>query len=231
MSRSKHTRPRGILAASRSRAPHEPRGRDDPSTQRMILAELKRLGIHAATETVAQYSVAPLPRIVRRRPRPGCHHPTGRADIASVLRFFGEECTYGLRCIELVQAPSATPQGAMQFGRLAVPGRILLYDQPHPPWLLAGTLHPADRERLLRAGAAIAGTGGAGGIEIGWPGDNLRDFMLFDVLMHEIGHHLIQHYKGKRTVRRARTADHEAFADRFAQRCRLAYRRDGERSE
>ena len=60
-------------------------------------------------------------------------------------------------------------------------------------------------------------------------GDNLDP--LFDVLMHEIGHHLIQHYKGKRTVRRARTADHEAFADRFAQRCRLAYRRDGGRPE
>jgi hypothetical protein len=56
-----------------------------------------------------------------------------------------------------------------------------------------------------------------------WPGATLRDFMLFDVLMHEIGHHLIQQYKGKRPARVVRTRDHEAFADRFAERCRLLY--------
>jgi hypothetical protein len=55
---------------------------------------------------------------------------------------------------------------------------------------------------------------------VSWPSTTLRAFMLFDVLMHEIGHHLIQHYKGKRPARVARTRDHEAFADAFAQRCR-----------
>lgn len=231
MARSKHTRPRGILAASRIRAPFEPRGRDDPSTQRTILGELKRLGIRPDVKPMARVSVAPLPRIVRRRPRRGRYHPAVRVDIVSVLRFIGEECTYGLSRIELVQTPAATRQGTMQFGRLVVPGHILLYDQPRTPWLLTGTLNPADSERLLRAGAEINEMDARGGIEIGWPGDSLRDFMLFDVLMHEIGHHLIQHYKGKRTVRLARTSDHEAFADRFAYRCRLACRRDGERLE
>jgi hypothetical protein len=47
--------------------------------------------------------------------------------------------------------------------------------------------------------------------------------MLFDVLLHEIGHHLIQQYRGKRTARVARTRDHEACADRFALQCRLLY--------
>ena len=56
---------------------------------------------------------------------------------------------------------------------------------------------------------------------VSWPGKTLRDFMLFDVLMHEIGHHLIQQYKGKRRARVARTRDHEAFAAHFARRCRL----------
>ena len=40
--------------------------------------------------------------------------------------------------------------------------------------------------------------------------------MLRDVLLHEIGHHVLQHGKGKRGVRIARTRDHEAFATRFA---------------
>jgi Zn-dependent peptidase ImmA (M78 family) len=47
--------------------------------------------------------------------------------------------------------------------------------------------------------------------------------MLFDVLMHEVGHHVIQQYKGKRPARVARTKDHEALAERFAARCRELY--------
>lgn len=55
---------------------------------------------------------------------------------------------------------------------------------------------------------------------VSWPATTLRDYMLFDVLMHEIGHHLLQQYTGKRMARVARTKDHEAFADLFAQQCR-----------
>jgi Zn-dependent peptidase ImmA (M78 family) len=50
--------------------------------------------------------------------------------------------------------------------------------------------------------------------------------MLFDVLMHEVGHHLIQHHKGKRQARVARTRDHEAFADAFARRWREVWLQD-----
>jgi len=51
----------------------------------------------------------------------------------------------------------------------------------------------------------------------------LRDFMLFDALMHEIAHHRLQQYTGKRTARIARTADHEAYADQFAAQCRAQF--------
>jgi hypothetical protein len=44
--------------------------------------------------------------------------------------------------------------------------------------------------------------------------------MLFDGLMHEVGHHLIQQYTGKRGDRVMRTVDHERRADAFAARCR-----------
>jgi hypothetical protein len=56
---------------------------------------------------------------------------------------------------------------------------------------------------------------------VDWPGDTLRDFLLFDGLMHEIGHHMT----GKRTARVMRTADHERRADAFATACRLVWPR------
>jgi Zn-dependent peptidase ImmA (M78 family) len=40
------------------------------------------------------------------------------------------------------------------------------------------------------------------------------------VLLHEIGHHILQQHKGKRRPRIARTRDHEAFAARFAEKHR-----------
>ena len=49
-----------------------------------------------------------------------------------------------------------------------------------------------------------------------WPKDSLKRFMLEGVLLHELGHHVLQQYQGKRPVRMARTRDHEATADRFA---------------
>jgi hypothetical protein len=107
------------------------------------------------------------------------------------------------------------------FGQLAVPGRILLYEQPMPPWRLPGTLSPDDAELFDRAGAVVTLQTDVGATVIDWPGNTLRRFMLFDVLLHEVGHHILQHHKGKRLERIARTRDHEAFAERFVERCRL----------
>lgn len=165
--------------------------------------------------------MAPLPRIHVRRPREGYYHPVGRADIERVLRYFGEECTYGLRSVELVRAGEVLQSCELPLGKLHVPGRILIFEQPSLPWLLPGTLPPGDREKLLYAGAVIGEGGQTGHTLICWPGTTLRDFMLFDVLMHEVGHHLIQQYKGKRRARVMRTKDHEAFAESFARQCRL----------
>lgn len=53
-----------------------------------------------------------------------------------------------------------------------------------------------------------------------WPADTLRGFMLLDVFLHELGHHLAQQYSGKRSARIARTREHESLAERFAARCR-----------
>jgi hypothetical protein len=50
--------------------------------------------------------------------------------------------------------------------------------------------------------------------------------MLEEVLLHELGHHVLQYHKGKRLARIARTKDHETFAALFAkrQKSRLADR-------
>ncbi|WP_238016965.1 hypothetical protein KZZ52_45630 [Dactylosporangium sp. AC04546] len=146
-------------------------------------------------------------------PRRGFAHPAGAADVLRVLDFFGPAATYGLRGVELRQRPPGATGPVV--AALRVPGLVVLFEQPAPPWVLPGRL--AD-DRLGRAGALVE-TGPAG-TRVGWPGDTLRDFVLFDGLMHEIGHHTIQHAARKRHTRAMRTADHERRADAYAARAR-----------
>jgi hypothetical protein len=223
MSRSKHTTPPRIRAPRRLRAPDEPRGHGDASTRQALARALKELGIcfEGPPERREGEEPAPLPRLRVARPREGFHHPAARADIVRLLRFFGEGCTYGLRSIELVRGDTEAPADDLPFGRLVVPGRILLYEQPVPPWVLPGRLTEHETERLRLAGALLTEEGLQ--TLVVWTGETLRQFMLFDVLMHEIGHHVIQQYKGKRPARVVRTRDHEAFAAHFARRCRQIY--------
>ena len=233
MSRSKHTRPRRILAADRVRSPYEPRGHNDTSSTHNQARLLKQMGLiptpvdpfDRTGAACRAPTPAPLPRILAKRPRQGYFHPAGKSDITRILRFFGEQYTYGLRRILLAQAVGASAAShRLVLGRLRVQDHtIILYEQAVPPWVLPGRLSPGDEERLARAGAVLALSGQGLQTVVRWPGDTLRDFMLFDVLMHEIAHHTLQQYKGKRAVRVARTPHHEALAGRFAVWCRLRY--------
>jgi hypothetical protein len=228
MARSKHTAPRSILAAKRVRAPYAARSVGDPRHRQRIALILKEAGLPGPLVSETSSEDAPLPRILVRHPRPGWIHPVSKVDIQGVLRCFGESCFYGLRSIELRQTASANAPESLLFGQLVVPGRIILYEQRPSPWILHGVLSGPEINWLRPAGAEVRAIGQGVQTEVIWPGDTLRDFILFDVLMHEVGHHLIQHYKGKRTVRTARTRDHEAFAVRFAQRCRQLYQQPRE---
>ncbi|MEM7349591.1 MAG: hypothetical protein AAF657_02220 [Acidobacteriota bacterium] len=180
--------------------------------------------VEAARAPSATWS---LPTLVETRPRTGYHHPAGKAELAEILRFFGEEYVYGLRAVELRQADPG--QTGLQLGRLVVPGQIVLYEQRPSPWHLPGHLGEDEARQLQAAGALLEPLEASTLVE--WPGDTLRDFMRIDVLMHEVGHHLLQQHKGKRLARVARTRDHEAFADTLARRCRAIYQAHREQTE
>ena len=160
-----------------------------------------------------------VPRVQVARPPASFLHPASRADVLDLLRRAGAECTYGLRAVRLA-APSRADGDGLLFGRLIVPGRIDLYAQPVPPWVLPGRLPADEEDRLRRAGAEIAPAGGGTQTVVAWPGDTLRRFMLLDVLLHELGHHVLQHERRAPAGRIVRTRDHEAFAEQFARRCR-----------
>jgi hypothetical protein len=162
-----------------------------------------------------------LPRIVRKAPRPGFYHPAGKRQILEVLKAVGPEACYGLRLVEFVRQPRMKNSAVPIFGRYHAPGRILLYEQPYSPWRLPGLFHKNDVRRLERAGARVTVLPDPSTTLVEWPEQTLQRLMLEEVFLHELGHHVLQHEKGKRPARIAGTRDHEAFAVKFAARRRL----------
>src|SRR5262245_47840154 len=101
-------------------------------------------------------------------------HPATRRDIEELLEFFAPLAIYGLRSVELRQ--SVDDGGRVLIARLHVPGRVVLYEQRRPPWVIRG-LSVGSLERLRRAGAVLDIVAGVAQVE--WPGETLRDFVLF----------------------------------------------------
>lgn len=225
MSRSKHTRPDRIRAADRVRAPFDDRAADDLSTFRQLARELKENGV-MLDEVESLEDAEPIyPRFIVKRARAGFIHPAGKSDILRLLEFFGEQCYYGLKTVKLMQGADSCKSASILMGRIEVPGSIILYDQPEPPWLISGEIAAPAVHQLEQAGAVVENKNGIQTV-VHWTADALKNFMLFDVFMHEVGHHLIQQYKGKKNQRVARTKDHEHFAQLFALRCRRDFLED-----
>jgi hypothetical protein len=219
MSRSVHTRPARIPAPARVWAPRQPRGQTDRTGLHRRVRTLKRRGTVATPALVWDLEGdVPLPPIRVSRPRTDLTHPATRADVAAVLRLCGAEGTYGLRAVEL-RSPLAA-SGSLCLGRYEPPGLIILFAQPASPWSMPGALPVREHDRLCRAGAQVEILGGGTHTRVTWSAGRLRDFILYDVLLHEVGHHVVQQYTGKRAARVMRTRDHEAVAERFAARCR-----------
>jgi hypothetical protein len=222
MSRSLHTDPYALRAARRVVAPYRRRP-DEPRVAR------RRARLSATLDTAAGAAKCspggpggPPARVDVRvcPPRPGFFHPAGVDDVTRLLAFFGPPAVYGLRRVELRQRVGDNRCGLLVAG-LKVPGMVVLFEQPPPPWMIAARLTVDSLQRLQRAGAHIQMT--ATQTRIDWPAQTLRDFVLLDGLMHEIGHHMLQHNAGKRVTQAMRTADHERCADAFAAACRRAW--------
>jgi hypothetical protein len=157
-------------------------------------------------------------RIIIQPPHRGFHHPVGKRDLLELLNSIGPIARYGLRSIELARSPAAASSSGLVFGRYCAPGRIMLFEQPIPPWRIPGLLRGAILGQFQRAGAIVTSLHAVGATLIDWPGDTLRQFMLREIFLHELGHHVLQHYKGKRSVRIARARDHESFANLFVEK-------------
>jgi hypothetical protein len=179
----------------------------------------KALGLSAPEQPDQIGSVEPV-RVRATRPRPGFIHPLGRRQVLEALDFFGPLATYGLRAVELRHTDD-DEGGFPVLARLRVPGTVILYEQRDAPWTIAGRPSEESLSRLRDAGAVVDMQPSATVID--WPEETLAQFMLFDGLLHEVGHHLIQHHSGKRTARVMRTADHERAAERFAVACRATW--------
>jgi hypothetical protein len=179
----------------------------------------KALGLPVPERPDQVGSIGPI-RVRVTRPTPGFTHPIGRRQVLEALDFFGPLATYGLRTVELRHA-DLDAQGVPVLARLRVPGNVILYEQRASPWTIGGRLSKESLRRL-RDASAIVDIGPSATV-IHWPEETLANFMLFDGLMHEVGHHLIQHHTGKRAARVMRTADHERAAERFAAACRAAW--------
>lgn len=204
MARTLHTQPRAVLAARRLSAPLASRA-----------ADATRNRPHEAIP-----SPAATLRIHLIAPRPGFHHPARPQELRRLLDCVGPEARYGLRSIELRQAPTRRHGASPLFGRLDVPGRIVLYEQPIPPWRISGFLADGDARRMTDAGATVERLRTIEATMVHWPDHALYRFMLIEVFLHELGHHVFQHYSGKRPTRQARTRDHEAFAQGYVARWR-----------
>ena len=222
MSRTKHTDPRRIRAGRRLHAPFESRGSRDPSLRRKLGRSLPELNGTPGLDRAGSFRAGP--RIILRKTHPGFHHPAGKREIIQFLHSIGPIALYGLRVVEVVRTPDVTGRASLVFGRYEAPGRILLFEQPELPWCVPGILNLADTKRFTSFGAIVTIQSDSQITTVEWPKDSLKHFMLEGVLLHELGHHALQHYKGKRPVRIARTRDHEAAAERFASRQRSQLR-------
>ena len=220
MSRSLQTEPRSIRAVRRTTQPWASR-RDETVVQRRQARLLGAAGIEIGQQVESQTDSHRL-RVRTVPARPGFIHPLGAPQIRDALAFFGPIASYGLRSIEMRQATDPLHAGIPILAELRVPGVIILYEQAISPWSIPGTLSRRSLERLRDAGAVVEMTSQA--VMVGWPDGTLGEFMLFEGLMHEIGHHLVQHETGQREARVMRTTDHERRARRFARECREAWR-------
>ncbi len=215
MTRSVHTDPLDIRAARRLAAPDTARGIGARRLRHRTARRAKRKGEAHYESRRASVRPASRVRIIESAPGDGYSHPAGRAEVRRFLDQLPPRYRYKLHAIELRSLPVG-PRHARPLGRLLLPGRVILYAQSSSPWLLHGMPAKDEQARLRQAGAQVSVDRRSCLTVVTWPAHSLRDFMLEDVLLHELAHHLLQVSRAKPTVHIARVGDHEACAAALA---------------
>ena len=220
MARSKHTDPRAVRAGRRLRSP---RAKRDADAGQRVRHMPKELGITYSQEVAAQTQLIRWPRIIVRRPSPGFFHPVTQSQVLEVLEAIGPTAVYGLKSVEYSRLPAENRDSEALLGRYHPPDRIILFEQRRPPWHFIGQLGESATGVFERAGAKIQANEDGSAVTVEWPGESLANLMIFEGLLHEVGHHVLQHESRAGSRRIARTRDHEKFADMFAARCRAEF--------
>jgi hypothetical protein len=212
MTRSVHTDPIDIRAARRLTGPHDRRSLGDsrvwrrPARRTGLNGTVRRDGLPRPARS------ALTTRIIHYAPGEGYAHPAGRDEVRRFLDQLPARYRYKLHAIELRPVPPAGSPTSRPLGRLLPDGRVILYAQPHSPWVLGGLLTDHEQTQLTQAGAEVSMDRRSCLTIVTWPADRLRDFMLQDVLLHELAHHLLQVRRAKSPIPATRASDHEAYA-------------------
>ena len=162
----------------------------------------------------AKHGIPALPRIVVRKPKPGCAHPLSRQLLAAILAELPIEYVVGLRTIELRHHE---PHQLALGEYVPTESTIILYAQPLATWR-RGSLTAADKRWVEAYGASVARSMGMWTITWARPVDAAM-FFLFEVFLHELGHHFVRAYDTKHKLPATRKG-HELLADVHMRRLR-----------
>lgn len=158
-------------------------------------------------------------RILTQKPLPHLVCPLHPQEIRAFLHCLGPSAVYGLRVIRLRQECLLNSSGIV-FAEYVVPDEIHLYAVPASPWQFRFVPSRSDCEAFTRHGASVHIDKSRGQTTVYWTPNGLKSYLLYEVLAHEIGHHVLQHNTGKRQAQIRRRYDHEACADLYSRRIR-----------
>ena len=147
-------------------------------------------------------------------------HPAGPAEIAEVLAALPPADIAGLAGITLARVPWTRYDRDDSFGFYDPLDReITLRAFPADLRLYAWGREPSDRERREFDPFCANWQRGRDGWYLQWTEESLQRFYLYDVLLHEIGHHVAD--RGK-PIGKTRRSANEDFAHDYARRWRKA---------
>lgn len=189
MSRSRHTDPRRVRAERRLSSPRAHRSEGDASGRMRVGRALKESGLLSIPEIGSQKKGFVWPRIIVRRPSYGFFHPTTQGRVQEILEAVGATGVYGLKSVELSRRPDEETATPGLLARYIAPGQIVLFEQQLPPWHYVGRLPDSTTEFFEKSGAEVRWSAEVSATTVDWPGDTLVRFLLFEGLLHEIGHH------------------------------------------